>query len=125
MRWLFCNLLKKLQEPPMPTRTYLLGISTLLAVSMLHLVPSAQGQQATPSQPTSQPTTRPEGRSFARGGGARATGPTITEDQRQNWIGLTSTNSYTPIDTLDDKGNVIHHDSVHVVPIPDELRESY
>ncbi|MEX2316352.1 MAG: hypothetical protein WD669_04310 [Pirellulales bacterium] len=68
-------------------------------------------------------TTAETGR--GRRGGRRNDAPGMTPEARDAFVAVTSTNTYTPIDTKDADGNIVKHEPVGVSPITDEIYESY
>jgi hypothetical protein len=85
---------------------------------------SAAEQPTTTAAQTEETTsteTRARGRRGGRGGGA----PGMAPEVRDAFVGLTTANTYTPIDTKDADGNVVKHEPVGVFPLTDEIYESY
>ena len=106
------------------SRKYLLGISAILAACFATFS-LAQQAQPTPSAPT-QPAQSTSAPALGQGRGGRGGGaPGMTPEQRDAFVGLRSTNTYTPIDTKDANGNVVHHEPVGVKAIPDDIRADY
>lgn len=101
------------------SRKYLLGIAAIFSASFAALLFAQQ-------TPATQPSTQAGGRELLQPYNGRGRGgPGMTAEQRDAYVGLRSTNSYTPVDTTDEQGNVVHHQPVHVIPIPDDIRADY
>jgi alpha-glucosidase len=46
-------------------------------------------------------------------------------EERDAFVAVTTTNTYTPLDTKDENGNVVKHEPIRVMPITDEVYENH
>jgi hypothetical protein len=49
----------------------------------------------------------------------------MTAAERDAFVGLSTTNTYTPFPTKDADGNTVTHEPIGVHPIPDDIRQAY
>ncbi len=71
------------------------------------------------------PRKRAAGNRRGGGGGRGGGAPGMTGEERDAFVAVTSTNTYTPIDPKYENGNAVEQDPIGVSPITDEIYESY
>jgi hypothetical protein len=57
--------------------------------------------------------------------GGRNNTPGLPPAERDAFVAVTSTNTYTPLDTKDANGNIVKHEPIRVMPITDEVYETH